>query len=327
MSWKDAFTEKLFALDARKLDIEAAYRLKHANLPSAIFKYRDVRTYSLANLSEGTVWLADPRTLNDPYDCAHFIDQAALEKKLLMTLPPGLAEMLPTTRRDELLEALRSSDELSPTLVDVLLREEPSDIREGLKQGLAEEMGALRGDLMEFHSNKIKDSFKLCSFSERVDSSLMWAHYADHHKGFCVEYDVASLTPDDYRARFLYPVLYSDRVFDATEHIAAGVDSSTFNNLRFSLAGLVKASDWSYEREWRLVFMAGVIKTAQSYPMPRPRRVYLGSHIAADDQKRVMAICDSLSVEVAKMRHSQSEFRMEAVSVDVADRKRFVPRR
>jgi hypothetical protein len=325
MSWKEAFVEKLFALDARKLDIDGAYRLKHSNLPSAIYKYRTVNTYSLTNLSEGTVWLADPRTLNDPYDCSHFIDQAALENNLLKGPPPGLADKLPAARKDQILEALQASDDPSSTLVDALLQGETPETREKLKQGLLEALDALRGDLMEFHANRIKDSFKLCSFSERVDSSLMWAHYADYHKGYCVEYDIASLTPVDYPARFLYPVIYSDQVFDATELVGLSIDTSMFNNLRYSLAGLVKASDWSYEREWRLVFMAGVIKSAQSYPMPTPRRVYLGSHIAADHQAQVIAICDSIRVEVAKMRHSQSEFKMEAVSVDVADRKRFVP--
>lgn len=327
MSWMDEFTEKLFALDARKLDIEGAYRLKHANLPSAIFKYRNVNTYSLANLSEGTVWLADPRTLNDPYDCTHFINQAALGENILRDPPPDLVDKLPTASKDEILQALRSTDDPTSTLVDVLLQGETPENRKKIKQGLAEVLDVLRGDMMEFHANRIKDSFKLCSFSKRVDSSLMWAHYADYHRGFCVEYDVASLTLDDYRARFLYPVIYSDRVFDATDLVSLAVNTSMFNNLRYSMAGLVKAIDWSYEKEWRLVFMAGVIKSAQSYPMTPPRRVYLGSHISADHQKQVIAICDSLSIDVAKMRHSQSEFRMEAVSVDVADRKRFMPRR
>ena len=31
---------------------------------------------------------------------------------------------------------------------------------------------------------------KVACFSERVDSSIMWSHYADSHKGFCLEYKV-----------------------------------------------------------------------------------------------------------------------------------------
>ena len=40
---------------------------------------------------------------------------------------------------------------------------------------------------------------------------LMWAHYADSHKGFCVEYDIP--TPDEHNINLLQnllPVIYSD---------------------------------------------------------------------------------------------------------------------
>lgn len=327
MSWRDAFIDRLFAMDVRDLDIDGAYRLKHDHLPPAIFKFRNVSDLSLANLRDSTVWLADPKALNDPYDCAHFINQAALESNILRAPPPDLADKLPAPRKDEILEALSASEDPTSTLVDVLLPKESPTARAGIKQALAEALGTLHSDVMESYSNRIKDAFKLCSFSERVDSPVMWAHYADNHKGFCIEYDVASLKSDDYRARFLYPVIYSDQVFDATELIALGVDDARFNNLRYCLAALIKSNDWSYEKEWRLVFIAGVIKAAQTFEMPLPRKVYLGSIIKPDHQKQVVEICDALGIEVMKMRHAQSQFKMEAVSLDVADRKRFVPRR
>lgn len=71
MSWVEQFVEMLFPLDVKKLNIEGAYLLKYRNLPSSIFKYRSVTESSIKNLEDGTVWLANPKSLNDPYDCPH----------------------------------------------------------------------------------------------------------------------------------------------------------------------------------------------------------------------------------------------------------------
>ena len=80
---------------------------------------------------------------------------------------------------------------------------------------------------------------------------LMWAHYASYHQGFCVEYDLSNIEPLDYRKRFLFPVTYSDDVFDATEHYKKDMDDENYNNIYLARAALVKAKDWQYEKEWR----------------------------------------------------------------------------
>ena len=36
---------------------------------------------------------------------------------------------------------------------------------------------------------------KICSFSAAKEIILMWSDYANHHKGFCVEYDLGPLEP------------------------------------------------------------------------------------------------------------------------------------
>ena len=45
--------------------------------------------------------------------------------------------------------------------------------------------------------NAIVESFKdlgVLSLSERFDSILMWSHYANHHKGFCLGFSRKGLT-------------------------------------------------------------------------------------------------------------------------------------
>lgn len=322
MSWVEQFVEMLFPLDVKQLSIEGAYLLKHRNLPSSIFKYRSVTESSLKNLEDGTVWLADPKSLNDPYDCAHTIDMDGMSQDLWHSMPPQLATQLPIERfTPDVVSQLSSSADPEGFLIDTLLSNEPVEKREKVKEAMRDVMRALREDMVREYSEGLKSAFKLCSFSERLDSTLMWSHYANYHKGFCIEYDVSAFPPSDYRSRFLYPVIYTDRVYDATPHFMKGVEADSFNNLHLNLAGLYKAIDWSYEREWRLLFTNGVLKEAQAYSMGKPKAVYLGSRISREDQDRLTSICSTLKVPVRKMRHSTSQFLMEACSVEDADRK------
>lgn len=322
MSWVEQFVEMLFPLDVKQLNIEGAYLLKHRNLPRSIFKYRSVNESSLKNLEDGTIWLADPKSLNDPYDCAHTIDMDGLSQDLWRRMPPQLAAQLPAERfTSDVVSQLSSSADPEGFLIDTLLSNEPFEKREKGKEAMREVMRTLHEGMVREYSDGLKSAFKLCSFSERLDSTLMWSHYANYHKGFCIEYDVSAFLPTDYRSRFLYPVIYTDRLYDATPHFMKGVDADSFNNLHLNLAGLYKAIDWSYEREWRLLFANEMLKEAQAYSMGKAKAVYLGSHISREDQDCLTSVCSTLKVPVRKMRHSTSQFLMEACSIEDADRK------
>jgi hypothetical protein len=48
----------------------------------------------------------------------------------------------------------------------------------------------------------------------------MWSHYADHHRGFCIEYDLESLGDSNHFFRKnLYPVLYSADLYDLSPFV------------------------------------------------------------------------------------------------------------
>lgn len=63
-----------------------------------------------------------------------------------------------------------------------------------------------------------KSTLRLSSFSEIRSSIIMWRHYAGQHSGFCLEYDLETLTTDDATRRFLFPAIYSTELFDATPY-------------------------------------------------------------------------------------------------------------
>ena len=88
-----------------------------------------------------------------------------------------------------------------------------------------------------------------------IQNNLMWSHYADEHKGFCVEYCIGK---DDLR-KDEFNELSASRFFrinywnpDNDEPIDFG-ESYMKGSLTAELAFLTKHKDWSYENEVRLL--------------------------------------------------------------------------
>lgn len=224
---------------------------------------------------------------------------------------------------DEQKAKLESSNDPMDELIDILLEGEPQEKRGALKSALIEMQRKLHEDLALESSKKITSSFKLCSFSERNDSMLMWAHYAGYHQGFCVEYNLDTILVSDFRRRFLYPTIYSDKMFDATEHLMKGIEDENFNNLHLSLAALVKAKDWKYEKEWRLIFANGIVESEQAYKIGKPTTVYLGTKIKPDDQEKLIEICTRRNIPLQKMKTHHSKFKLEPSSIKDAEQHFF----
>jgi hypothetical protein len=117
----------------------------------------------------------------------------------------------------------------------------------------------------------------------------MWAHYADSHQGFVVEFDPGSpfydqrLGPDD-EFRHLRKVIYKDE--RPAVLLTELDDFSPF---------LTKGRDWSYEAEWRMMVplstasqIIGEGPTAVhlfAFPRSMVRRVILGCRMT--DSKKL----------------------------------------
>ncbi len=319
MTWVNDFTEMLFSLDPQKINVEGAYILKAQHLPASIFKYYRVTKHSLQNFEENKVWLTNPRKLNDPYDCAVSVNHDHMMNEGLRTLRAELAKMSSNKLSGDAIAKIVESNKPLEMLMDQWFEIEPAEKIEDQKNAIRQIFKFINEMLDQTWFEDNKNAFKICSFSERVDSTIMWAHYAHYHKGFCIEYDIRSLPIDDYRSRFLYPIIYSDRVFEGTEHFIRTVRDEQLNDLYLNMAGLIKAADWSYEKEWRLLFANEVMKDEQAYPMPKPKAVYLGSHIKTKDQQMLIDICDKQKIQVLKMKRSIREFLMVPCSIKEAD--------
>ena len=99
------------------------------------------------------------------------------------------------------------------------------------------------------------DYFRIRSFcngetEEALGNLLMWSHYADEHRGYCVKYKLSKHfikqdENDSFEHMFLKPIIYRK---DEEK-----VDISELTTINTDLAFATKHESWKYEKEVRLI--------------------------------------------------------------------------
>lgn len=86
-------------------------------------------------------------------------------------------------------------------------------------------------------------------FSEDNSNILMWSHYAESHKGICLEYDSEERPIKHWKNYKYHKIKYSkSRYIDLLE---SGYEKAFFKLVT------TKSTDWEYEKEYRLISIRG----------------------------------------------------------------------
>lgn len=204
------------------------------SVPKKLYKYRPFSVFCLRLLTHGEVSYSDPRSFNDPLDCDPTLEvdigRSAMEHLCYAFFRRTQTEDEATAKINNLRYVsseygdFRTNPEAEDYLKRLLARE--------IKDELDQELGA-RGVL---------------SLSEHWDSALMWSHYADNHRGVCIEFDTTEL-PHPH----LLPVNYrAARRIKASELLQWKRRGSAEAERRVREAYyFAKAGPWRYEKEWR----------------------------------------------------------------------------
>lgn len=165
--------------------------------------------------------------------------------------------------------------------------------------------------ILDLFTKKIQ----LCCFSNSSRKRLpLWAHYANNHQGFCIEYGIKNKDP-------LFPVRYSSqRIISRT--IVTNLCNAFLNGYQSNkkldsefwhyyqilfLTFCTKSSDWQYEHEFRFIdsnrkpnspgellplFSSGLTIS----------KIFLGIKCSAQNEKELVRIGKILNIPVYKMR-------------------------
>jgi hypothetical protein len=187
-----------------------------------LYKYLEYSNDSLKIITEGTIKFSDPTKFNDPFDCLPCYD-------------PSKADHVVNTRPDLMLAAAN----FRGLSLEKLMKENP-------KQRLA---NALESGQYSFD---LASSVGVCSLSRDPLNLLMWAHYADKHKGFVVEFRIPEEATEPFKTEtqsfeFLVP---QKVVYKQNRPIVLPTDSE---DEKLNKQYLTKGLPWQYEQEERVI--------------------------------------------------------------------------
>ena len=133
-----------------------------------------------------------------------------------------------------------------------------------------------------------KQKTYICSLSKKNDIGIMWTHYAEEHKGCCIEIEVTAKSWERIEVK------YQSSSFKIA-------DTSSLSDIL-----KIKSIQWNYEEEVRY------IKTAKDREALyiKIQRIFLGYKLKASEfnfYKKLIQTLDP-SIEVVKMKKESLDF-------------------
>lgn len=140
----------------------------------------------------------------------------------------------------------------------------------------------------------------------------MWAHYANNHKGFCVEYAVKN-------PYLLYPVHYVPKrepIYNILDRIVSAIGKSVENHqddlgaeeqklgFLLFLSGNVKSDLWKYEGEYRILNIADKPdEYGESLPLQKlgleVRHIYIGKSCLEEHRVKLVEVAKKIGSDVS----------------------------
>ncbi len=325
-SWKEQYNSLLTSPTISFAEIDDARSIKNENLPSKIYRFRkankpedhdrEVENREINAFDNNKVWLCSPEKYNDPYECCTWHDYKTVSKALQLK---KIDEFLSTNNlesllsKNEIAEAKNADDPIS-TLGYILLKKD-----EKLNEGkinkcikcISETIKNEHNEIIQYCNHILQRGMKVCTFSESFDSIVLWAHYASNHRGFCLEYDVYNWSLRNIQRQYLYPVIYSKKLFDATKYLLSIIDYNELNPLFAILATIHKSPEWAYEKEWRFVLPLGESNPDQNFEIHSPSGLYLGLRIETGYKERLVEVAKKKRIPVYQMIQENDRFELK----------------
>lgn len=234
---------------------------------TSLYKYRAINDRTLESLRNHNLWISQPNSFNDPFDCN--TDNYELDK-----IAPETASLL--------------------TNAGVNL-----DINDASNRHYFDRLR---------HTKFVEkaNEFGILCITGNCASTLMWSHYSDSHRGFCMEFErAADGELDDLEIP--RPVSYShycpDIDLDNSWNLAS-IDA--FRSEIFKLV-LVKAQEWQYEEEWRCIYRYG--NRLVDYPGAL-KSIIWGLRTSQEDKSAIRDILKNASVMYKQAVRARGEFRL-----------------
>ena len=300
---------------------------------------KEGRNYSIEALKNNTVHLSVPTEFDDPYDCNICTDwlEFSLGRVRYYARACGLSfkesddyNSIANCIAMELYKCLVSGNRIISLIESENDNELAIEHKKYFELSILSELDRNPTDgngyynainhVIQSEYKRIQETanrFRVACFGESPYSMLMWAHYADNHQGFCIEYETPQLDESNENIYYnLYPVIYTDTRIDLTsiflnwDSTGRLSDDQLWDIYKFGL--LSKSIDWKYQKEWRLISCDNLL-TNENYDCEffKIKKVYLGNRMKTEERKKVIEICNEKGITYSGVVITPDKYEMK----------------
>ena len=195
-----------------------------------LYKYKRLDEKTVSLIVNRVIYFAGPNQFNDPFDCSLRYDLSGTEAEWRDYFARSLTELRPELAPEE-----------AANMVDAQMREGAFRNTRFLK--------SISDDALRHQNERLG----ILSLTADPTNILMWSHYADAHRGCCLEFSTSA------------PVFKGAVNFRRAEHVKYAVE---YPSVRFldcvgkpdkhvEFTVLTKSDLWEYEEEWRITSLRG----------------------------------------------------------------------
>jgi len=251
------------------------------DVPIHLYKYRSLHTKKYKKhapriLTHNEIYFAKCSEFNDPFDCR-------LHISFDVNLPAYKAKLR------------QLNPDLSEAEIDKQTRKalQPENIKKQERK--------LNRDIYRIIKNA-----GIFSMSAKRDNILMWSHYADYHKGICIEFKTTDgklfgcdLQHIDYDVNYPKLSIYDEPNVEFVKRYVG-----------------TKSSDWTYEDEWRIIYNK---KTGcLFFPPEALSGIILGAHISKRNKELVLNWIsqNNRKVKLYEARECKDRFGLDIIPIE-----------
>jgi len=230
----------------------------------SLFKYKPLTQFTLDIIANQRIYYPLPESFNDPFDT-----QCSFKKN---------SAVVPSTNQKKIAVAFPDED--------------PNELVAFTRKDLSTSINDFK--------SKLKN-FGILSLSENARDILMWSHYADDHKGVCIELE-RNENNELGSAEATRKVAYTKNY--------PSLNSKTLLNEKSLEASLkrilyTKSVHWSYEKEWRTFKQKG----DEVYPVPgKIRSITFGVRASEMNIDIVKKLINGSSLQLYQAQLKENEF-------------------
>lgn len=264
-----------------------------------LYKYFSVSEYSISNLIRNELYCQNYKAFNDPFECWFILKEG---------IPDPEKE---PDRFDKVCQAWGYEKESNDGFFDDYYL-------------YMEELESYQPNIQKFLNGA-----RISCFSKEIDNLLMWSHYADGLRGFCLEFDESLLmSVETEKEASIIPVLYAmdpplvDKMLFSLaddqiwyhemameedpnspmllDYEQALKDATQLLESLYTKTIATKPKQWKYEKEFRLVFYSD--KTTEGeyfkYPPDAIKSIIFGERIDLKVKETLLQIIEEKNISI-----------------------------